>query len=198
MPETDPVPADAVSETDLILNLGNPDAASSAPAKHIDPRWSKQYQGLKDFRDYLLDQLSGHQSEARGVQPDVIQDTPAEASTSDLMRDYLLGMSSTEQETLYEVDDAIRRLEEGRYGICERTGQPIPAERLKAVPWARFTVNAQARAEHENQAAVHASLGTLPNQAAPPDLPSPVTDDGREVGGPAPEGTEKAHLSDRD
>ena len=189
------LPADAVSETDLILNLGNPDAKADAPAKHIDPRWQKQYQGLRDFRDYLLDQLSEHKNEAREVQPDPLQDPNAESATSDLLRDYLLGMTSTEQDTLIEVDAAIERIELGTYGTCELTGKPIPAERLAAVPWTRFIVEAQALTEKHNEAPIRASLGTLPYQPTPPDLPSPVTDSGREVGGPAPEGTGKAPLS---
>ena len=192
------IPADAVSETDLILNLANPDAKADAPAKHIDPRWREQYQGLREFRDYLLDQLSGHKDEAREVQPDPLQDPVAESATSDLLRDYLLGMTSTEQDTLIEVDAAIQRIELGTYGVCEATGKPIPAERLAAVPWTRYTVEAQTVREQQNQAPVHAGLGTVPSQPAPPDLPSPVSDAGREVGGPAPEGTEKARLSGRD
>ncbi|MBE7159062.1 MAG: hypothetical protein INR62_11630, partial [Rhodospirillales bacterium] len=63
------IPASAVSQTDLILNLANPDAKADAPTKHIDPRWERQYQGLRDFRDYLLDQINGHEGEAREVQP---------------------------------------------------------------------------------------------------------------------------------
>ena len=182
----------------MILNLANPNARADAPAKHIDPRWQKQYQGLLEFRDYLLDQLSAHKDEARGVQPDPLQDPVAESAASDLLRDYLLGMTSTEQDTLIEVNDAIQRIELGTYGICESTGQPIPAERLAAVPWTRYTVEAQTMMEQQNQAPVHASLGTVPNQPAPPDLPSPDSEPGREVGGPAPEGTQKAHLSGRD
>ncbi len=199
-PDAGGIPASEVSQTDLILNLGNPDAKADAPAKHIDPRWQQQYQGLRDFRDYLLDQLSGLQSEARDVQIDPLQDPNAESATSDLLRDYLLGMTSTDQDTLIEVDAAIERIELGTYGVCERTGQPIPAERLKAVPWTRYTVDEQASVEAHDEAPIHASIGTRAgigasaSQAAPPDLPSPVTEPGREVGGPAPEGTEKAHL----
>ena len=192
------IPASAVSETDLILNLANPDAKADAPAKHIDPRWQKQYQGLRNFRDYLIDEISGHETEARDVQPDPLQDPNAESATSDLLRDYLLGMTSTEQDTLGEVEHALRRIEDGTYGTCELTGKPIPAERLEAVPWTRYTVEMQALTEQHNEAPEHARLGTSLNQAEPSDLPSRTTESGREVGGPAPEGTEKAHLSDRD
>lgn len=191
------IPATALSETDLILNLGNPDAKADAPAKHIDPRWQKQYQGLRDFRDYLIDEISGHESEAREVQPDPLQDPNAESATSDFLRDYLLGMTSTEQDTLGEVEHALRRIEDGTYGTCELTGKPISAERLQAIPWTRHTVEMQTLVERHNEAPEHASLGTLPYQSAPPDLPSQTSEAGREVGGPAPEGTEKAHLGRR-
>ena len=199
MPNDDPLPspkaADAVSETDLILHLANPDAKSDAPAKTIDARWRQQYQGLRDFRDYLLDEIAGHKDEAREVQPDPLQDPAAESSASDLMRDYLLGMTSTEQDTLSEVDAAIARVEDGTYGTCEFTGKPIPPERLAAVPWTRYTVEAQAMMERHNESPVHASLGTVSgHQSAPPDVPSQVSESGREVSGLAPEGTEKAHL----
>lgn len=193
------IPASALSETDLILNLGNPDARADAPAKHIDPRWEKQYQGLRDFRDYLLDQIGGMKSEALEVQPDPIQDPNAESAASDLLRDYLLGMTSTDQDTLSEVEDALRRIEEGSYGTCEFTGKPIPPDRLQAVPWTRYTVEAQALMEEHNKSPVHASLGALPDQPEAPDLPSPVSESEREVGGPAPAGFEKARLAgDRD
>ncbi len=183
-----------MSETDLILNLANPDAKADAPAKHIDARWQQQYQRLRDFRDYLLDQISEHAGEAREVQPDPAQDLNTEDAASDFLRDYLLGMTSTEQDTLKEVEDALRRIEDGTYGVCEFTGKPIPEERLKAVPWTRFTTEAQALMERHNESPVHASLGTRPNQPAPADLPASASEAGHEVGGPAPEGTQKARL----
>jgi DnaK suppressor protein len=54
-----------------------------------------------------------------------------------------LGLLSFEQESLYEIDAALERIEEGTYGTCELTGQPIPMVRLEAIPWARFSLEAQ-------------------------------------------------------
>ena len=48
---------------------------------------------------------------------------------------------------LKEIDDALRRLDHGSYGICEECGKPIDEARLKAVPWARYCVVDQARIE---------------------------------------------------
>ena len=50
---------------------------------------------------------------------------------------------------LGEIDEALRRLEAGRYGVCQACGRPIPDERLEALPAARFCVEDQARAERD-------------------------------------------------
>jgi RNA polymerase-binding transcription factor DksA len=50
---------------------------------------------------------------------------------------------------LTEIEQAFERLEAGRYGICEDCGKRIPAERLDAMPAARFCVDDQAKAERD-------------------------------------------------
>jgi len=67
----------------------------------------------------------------------------ADAATDSFGRDLALGLVSFEQEELYEIDSALKRVEDGTYGICEMTGQPIPLDRLIAIPWARFSVGAE-------------------------------------------------------
>ena len=64
------------------------------------------------------------------------------------------------------------RIESGTYGICEKTGQPIPLERLEAVPWARFTLEAQREMEQQRRTP-KAGLGPVDfmgeNDAAAPE-----------------------------
>lgn len=52
---------------------------------------------------------------------------------------------------LGEVEAAFKRLEEGRFGICEGTGEPIPDERLEAEPTARYTVAYQSQLERRSR-----------------------------------------------
>ena len=52
---------------------------------------------------------------------------------------------------LAEVDRALQKIEEGTYGICDDTGEPIPRGRLEAVPEAIRTVEAQQRYERERR-----------------------------------------------
>ena len=57
----------------------------------------------------------------------------------------------------YEVDAALKRLEDGTYGVCELTGRPIFWERLEAVPWTRFCIGA----EIELAIGSHPHIGSL-------------------------------------
>jgi RNA polymerase-binding transcription factor DksA len=77
---------------------------------------------------------------------------PADAGSDAYDCDFALKLLSHARDGLYEIDQALRRIESGTYGICEMSGQPIPHERLEAIPWARFTVECQSQIEKENKA----------------------------------------------
>ena len=52
-------------------------------------------------------------------------------------------LSASQRTYLREIDDALQRIEDGTYGVCEQTGQPIAKARLQAIPTARLCVEAQ-------------------------------------------------------
>ena len=56
-------------------------------------------------------------------------------------------LTETERQRLREVDDALRRIEIKTYGICQLTGKPIPKARLKAKPWAKYTIESARQME---------------------------------------------------
>jgi len=56
-------------------------------------------------------------------------------------------LSATQMEYLREIDEALQRIEDGTYGICEITGKPIGLDRLRAIPTARLSVKAQEQLE---------------------------------------------------
>ena len=72
---------------------------------------------------------------------------PAELGSETFERELELTTLSIVEGELKEIDDALRRLDHGSYGICEECGKPIDEARLKAVPWARYCVVDQARIE---------------------------------------------------
>ena len=57
------------------------------------------------------------------------------------------------RDQLEEVDAALQRVEDGTYGVSEVSGEPIPDERLRAVPWARRLVDEQELADNQTRAA---------------------------------------------
>jgi DnaK suppressor protein len=78
----------------------------------------------------------------------------ADLGTDNYEQEFALDLMDSERRILHEIDDALQRLEEGTYGICEGTGDPIPKARLKAQPWARYCVE-YARLVEEGRAEGH-------------------------------------------
>ena len=64
-------------------------------------------------------------------------------------RDFALSVLANEQDALYEIEQALRRIQSGGYGLCEISQNKIPAMRLEAIPFARLTVECQAEWEQE-------------------------------------------------
>jgi len=65
----------------------------------------------------------------------------ADLGTDNYEQEFALGLVDSERKLLKEVYDALSRIEQGKYGICEGTGKHIPKARLEAQPWARYCVD---------------------------------------------------------
>ena len=66
-------------------------------------------------------------------------------------RELSMNIVSTEQETLYQIDDALKRLDDGSYGICQLCNEPIAMSRLKAVPYASACIKCQRAKEQKTK-----------------------------------------------
>lgn len=112
----------------------------------IKPEWRKYYRILLDLREQLLEQMRGLAKESAETVPTYSLHM-ADSGTDNFDRDFALSMLSSDQDALYEIEEALRRIENGTYGICELTHKPIPKSRLDAIPWTRYTVEAQKELE---------------------------------------------------
>ncbi|HEY0417705.1 MAG TPA: TraR/DksA C4-type zinc finger protein [Gaiellaceae bacterium] len=56
------------------------------------------------------------------------------------------GLEEGVQQTLHDIDDALKKIDDGTYGTCEVCGKPIGADRLWAIPWARLCIDDQRKA----------------------------------------------------
>lgn len=71
----------------------------------------------------------------------------ADVASDTYDREFSLGLASNERQSLYELDDAIKKIEEGTFGICEECKSLITKTRLKVVPFARLCVKCQEKKE---------------------------------------------------
>ncbi len=128
---------------------------TSEPA--IKSKWRPYYRRLTNLRAQLLNRQGALARDAIEEQPS-FSTHMADAASDTYDRDLALGMLSSDQDALYEIDEAIDRIRNGSYGICELTGKPIEAKRLEAIPWTRFTAVAEKQLEKEG-AVKRARLG---------------------------------------
>ena len=125
--------------------------------KRLDPFQRKQKQKLLQLRDAMVDSMAGVaqgtlRSRAEGSEASAFGMHQADAGSDAYDRDFALSLLSQEQDALYEIDEALKRIELGTYGKCEMSGKPIPRARLEAIPFARFTVECQSQLEKQNRA----------------------------------------------
>src|SRR2546426_3773675 len=144
--------------------LGRPIANAEVKVKKngevkIKAQWAKFYQRLLELREQLLRQMNGLAKESAEEMPGYSLHM-ADSGTDNFDRDFALSLLSSDQDAIYEIEEALKRIEKNTYGICELTGKPIPKARLDAIPWTRFTVEAQAQLEKEG-ALRQRRLGTL-------------------------------------
>ncbi len=66
-------------------------------------------------------------------------------------RELSMNIVSSEQEILYQIDDALKRLDDGSYGVCQQCNQPITMSRLKAVPYASLCIGCQRTKEQKSK-----------------------------------------------
>ena len=115
---------------------------------NIKPEWHKYYKTLLDLRERLLRQMSGLAKESAEEMSSYSLHM-ADSGTDNFDRDFALSLLSSDQDAIYEIEEALKRIEKNTYGVCELTGKTIPRVRLDAIPWTRFTVEAQAQLERD-------------------------------------------------
>ncbi|MFH0827927.1 MAG: TraR/DksA family transcriptional regulator [Candidatus Omnitrophota bacterium] len=71
----------------------------------------------------------------------------ADVATDNYDREFSLGLASNDRKFLYELEDALKRIEEGTFGICEECKSPVTKARLMALPYARLCLDCQQKRE---------------------------------------------------
>lgn len=117
---------------------------------------------LKKFENLLIRERERILSGMRKLHRDTLYQPASDNSSSDLTnyaevgtdnfeREVALRVASNESDSLYEIEEALKRVESGTYGICEGSGKPIPRKRLEVFPAARYTIEYQEKLEKEGR-----------------------------------------------
>jgi len=168
----------AASLADILgFNPAEKKKVTSLEDESIPKKWKKYYKLLLDLRQHVSDELDLHTSDTLQHAPRDEGDRKLEsdAGTDAFDRDFALSLVSNEQEALNEVEEAILRIKQGTYGVCEVTGKTISKERLAAVPFARYSIEGQAEFEKNQRRKIERIAGGLFADSA--DAPKITSDD---------------------
>lgn len=121
-------------------------------------------QQLKEFRKQLLDERAKFANEIKAIARETAKN-PREASgdlssytvhMADMSadtyeRELSMGLASSEHEVFYQIEEALKRLDEGSYGDCQQCGKAIGMSRLKAVPYTALCISCQRAKEQKSR-----------------------------------------------
>ena len=128
----------------------------AVPQVKLSPWLVKQQGRLLHLKDELLDAMNGVgrdtlRTRAEGSDASGFGMHTGDAGSEAYDRDFALSLLSQERDSLFEIDAALKKIQDGAYGLCELSGKPIPHARLEALPFARYTVECQADLEKNNR-----------------------------------------------
>lgn len=139
------------------LGAQGPEPEQQSAAKAKSPFGKKDLERFRQIllrkRAELFGDVTTMESEALKGNSGSLSNLPqhiAEQGSDTYDQSLSLDLAAADRKLIKEIDDALKRIEDGTYGICEITGKPIKAERLEELPWARHSIEA-ARALERRQ-----------------------------------------------
>jgi DnaK suppressor protein len=166
---------------------GRPQKTNNAK---LTPFLVKQRERLLQLRDSMLDAMAGVakdnlRTRAEGSEASAFGMHQADAGSDAYDRDFALSLLSQEQDALYEIEEALKRIETGSYGVCEMSGKPIAHARLEALPFARYTVECQSQIEKQGKVSrarvpVTSLFGLTDEEPGESEEEEPATDSNKE------------------
>lgn len=131
---------------------------NNSPVKLADPdeiRRAKTALSARELKDYrtlllkkrheILGDMKSMSSEALKADESNLSHMPlhmADVGSDQYEQELTLGLVESERKLLQEINEALERIENRSYGVCQATGKAISKERLQAKPWAKYTIEA--------------------------------------------------------
>jgi DnaK suppressor protein len=124
----------------------------SSMAKKMNKKEREEFRKLLAAKkESITRKLTETITESKEMESNVAQDLVDKAETS-YTKEFLLSLSDGEREQLLLIDEALKRLEHGEFGVCQVCHKDIAAKRILAIPWTPLCIDCQQKAEEELRA----------------------------------------------
>lgn len=153
LPRKPLIPSGPNASVPASLDMADPAAKKKSPFNKSQ---------LERFRKILLEKRRELAGEVHGLEHEALRGssgslshTPshmAEQGSEAADQALSLDLAAAERKLIREIDEALKRIEEGVYGLCEFTGKPIPVDRLEELPWTRYSIDAARELERRTYA----------------------------------------------
>jgi DnaK suppressor protein len=110
----------------------------------------KEMERFRRLLEQKKNGLSNELAKTRDAEEETTEESTqdiADKAVSSYTREFLYSLSDSDRNTVLQIDQALVRIQEGNYGLCQNCGQPMNEKRLSAVPWASHCVDCQELAE---------------------------------------------------
>jgi RNA polymerase-binding protein DksA len=119
--------------------------SAAIDTEHFKQRLLDERARVQEALDYIHEENRGQLEDDREEIPS--DNHPGDAATSTFDRELDATLEGSEERLLQAIDAALRRVEDGTYGICRTCGEPIDPERLEALPWTTQCIDCKRREE---------------------------------------------------
>lgn len=106
---------------------------------------------LQEMKAEILQQLVAEDEEFRSMSGSSDTKDLVDVATTDIDKKLLSALGAQELKKLRLIESALARIDNGKYGICLKSGKPIPRERLEAIPYALYRIEYQNEIERRNR-----------------------------------------------
>jgi DnaK suppressor protein len=133
-------------EREIRSTMSKPRSAAAPEQPIPDDALARLRSRLEQQRQEILDLYKQDLRAGQESADDGTEDIVDRANNS-YNRELMFSISDSERQMLFQVEDALRRMDEGVYGRCSNCGRSISLQRLEAVPWARYCIDCQELSE---------------------------------------------------
>ena len=111
----------------------------------------KMKEKLLEQRKTILESLAGQSEDMRSLVKTVESGDEADVAADVIDRTLLTALGTQDANRLQQIDNALDRIKQGKYGLCLGCGKEIPEPRLDAIPYAALCINCQSKEEKRNR-----------------------------------------------